>query len=128
VEKETNMTTRSTTSWAGGIRRLSGRHRWLTVALVGVLAGAVLVATGTMSFNAVLSWGIVAAMLLMHLGGHGMHGHGQHQDVGPERADEAAHTDHRGSGDGVRSDPAPGASHTSRDDADEGRRRAGGCH
>lgn len=120
------MATRTTTSWTAGIRRLSGRHRWLTLALAGVLVGAVLVVTGTMTFSAVLSWGVVAAMLLMHLGGHGMHG--QHHVEGTEPSDESGHTGHRADADAAAIGGATAAGGTSGADRGDERHRAGGCH
>jgi hypothetical protein len=50
------------------------RLRWLVPGLaIGIVAAALLV-TGTVSFSTVLYAGLFGGMLLMHLGGHGMHG------------------------------------------------------
>lgn len=121
------MTTRTTTSWSAGIRRLTGRHRWLTLIVVGVAAGMALVVTGVMTFNAALSLGVVAAMLLMHVGGHGMHGgHTQHGPDGVERSGETGHAGH--GADAAAVDRASEAGEAPDDDGSNHRSRAGGCH
>lgn len=122
------MATRMTTSWSGGIRRLAGQHRSLTLILVGGIVGAFLVAAGVMSVNAVLSWGVVAAMLLMHLGGHGMHGHAQDRPDGAERSDEPAHPDHPATADAAVIDRDTDAGHAAPGVGGADRHRSGGCH
>lgn len=119
------MTTDTTTSWTRGIRRLAA-HRWLTLTLAGIIVGTLLVVTGVMAPNAVLSWGVVAAMLLMHLGGHGMHG--QHQGGGTGRSAATGHGVHGQAEDAFDTDPTSRPEGTSRQDGGDVRHRAGGCH
>lgn len=121
------MATHTTTSWTGGVRRLAGDHRSLTLIVVGVTVGAVLVVAGVMSVNAVLSWGVVAAMLLMHLGGHGMHGHSQHRPDAAERS-EPASPDHPASVDAAIIDRASDSGQASGGDGGADRHRSGACH
>jgi hypothetical protein len=66
------------------------RRRWLVPGTIAIVAAAGLVVAGVVPLGTVISVGLFGGMMLMHLGGHGMHG--GHGTVGHshDRDDEAA--------------------------------------
>jgi hypothetical protein len=77
---------RATPGAIAGAKTTAVRPRWLLPGLFIVVAAGALVIAGVLSLSTVIYAGMFGGMILMHLGGHGVHGGGHvaHGDSTPD--------------------------------------------